>query len=562
MASRFLMKNTMQTATQAMFDFIIIGAGSAGCVLANRLSADRNKRVLLIEAGGDSDNFLIQMPKGMGKLVTDPRHAWLYAVQQPREAGTMANETWVRGRGLGGSSSINGMIYVRGQPQDYEQWERVAGAEWGWPAMKQAFRSIEDHELGDDGLRGVGGPVHISAGTFRYPLAERLIEAGTQMGLQRREDLNREDQEGIGYYCHNIAKGRRQSAATAFLTPIRHRKNLSIVTGAHVDRAIFDGTRASGIDCRIGGERVEYRSVGEIILCAGTMHSPKILQLSGIGPAQLLRSLGIGVVVDSPDVGSRLRDHLGFTLSCRLRGDRGINHRFYGFGLWRSVLQYLAFRSGPMATGPFEVGAFVRVDPAAERPDVQLYLGGLTLARSPDENVPAPMKDVDRFPGMSIYGQLLQLTSEGSVRISSAESAAALTITPNWLATSYDQTIAVAMVRYVRQLLQSPAIKPFVGDELMPGEACNTDDAILRMFRRHATCGTHAVATCRMGRDERSVVDERLRVRGVTGMRVVDCSVMPNLISGNTNGPAMALGWRAADLILQDARAKVANSVQ
>lgn len=536
------------------YDYIIVGAGSSGCVLANRLSADPENRVLLLEAGGEDSNFLIKIPKGFSKLVVSPEHAWTYKVDQARGNGVDVNESWVRGRGLGGSSSINGMIYVRGQPEDFAEWAKEAGPEWDWSAMKQAYRAIEDHELGDDGVRGAGGPLHVCTGHFRYPLAEKMIEAGVEMGLTRKEDLNREDQEGVGYFTHNIKRGERQSAARAFLEPVRHRRNLTIVTNAMVDRILFDGRRASGLACRVNGRPVTYRANHEIILSAGAMNSPKILQLSGIGPGELLRSLGIEVVQDSPDVGARMLEHLGFTVTHRLRNDPGLNHRFRGVGLAGSILQYLLLRKGPLTSGPLEVGAFVKVDPKATRPDVQLYLGATTMVRPEGENVANPLPVAEPLPGMSVYAQMLRLTSEATLRITSADPDAGMAIAPNWLSTEYDRQLAVRMLHYIRRYLSMPALEPYLGEEILPGPQCQSDDEILDMVYRSGTCGTHAVRSCRMGRDANAVLDERARVRGVQGLRVVDCSSMPGLVSGNTNGPAMAFGWRAADLILEDRR--------
>lgn len=528
------------------YDYIIVGAGSSGCVMAERLSSDPGNRVLLIEAGGWDRSPFITMPKGIAKLVTDPAHIWAYRVTQPRTGQNDGHEVWIRGRVVGGSSSINGMIWSRGEPADYDDWAALGCAGWDGATMTAAFRAIEQHGLGPSESRGGAGPVRVSPGMFRYPLADRMVAAGAQMGLSVTDDLNAVAGPRVGYYSHNIHRGRRQSAAVAFLKPALGRANLDVMTGTVVDRVRFDGHSAVGVTVRRdGGAPHDIACRGEVILSAGAMESPLILQRSGIGPAPVLRAAGVDVLVDRADVGARMREHLGYSMPHRLARAAGINGRYRGLGLAASVAQYYLTRTGPLATGPFEVGAFLSVADPHGRTDLQLYLGGYSFALS-DDNHPVPLGNVDALPGMTVSAALLRLTSEGSVAITGPDAGAAPDIRPNWLSTDADCQTAIATLRAMRRFAAQPALAADVAHELLPGTAVESDEQIVDSFRKLATCGLHATGSARMGGDAGAVVDPDLKVRGVEGVRVVDCSVMPAPVSGNTNAPAMALAWQAA----------------
>ncbi len=529
------------------YDFLIAGAGSAGCVLAERLSRDPRHRVLLIEAGPEDTNPLIHMPKGIGKLLTDEAFVW--RIEASPSGNRNAPEIWNRGKTLGGSSSVNGMVYVRGQPEDYDGWERDGALGWGWDRIGAAFKAMEDHDLGAAPWRGAGGPLRVGVEREPSPLLDAVIRAGVEFGLPERADLNDPPQEGIGYLPRTISGGRRFSAARAFLHPARKRPNLRVVTDTLVDRVLFENRRATGLLCRGPAGPVTYRGRREIILAAGGLHSPKILQLSGIGQAARLKALGIDVVHDNPAVGANMREHRSFDMQFRLRRNIGHNRQLRGVGLMASVLRYYAFRTGVMAAPAFQVGAFLKSRPGLDHADVQLHIGAHSVRMDKDAIT------VEPEPGMQMIGYVMRPTSEGSVLIRSPDPDAPAEITPNFLATEHDQRIAADMARAMRRLMAQPAIAGEILAESGATAALQSDAEIVDHIRENGYCGYHAVGTCRMGQGRDAVVDPRLRVIGVDGLRVMDCSVMPSLVSGNTNGPVMAMAWRASDVILDDHRA-------
>lgn len=526
------------------YDFIIVGAGSSGCVLADRLSRDPKYSVLLIEAGPPDTSPLVHMPMGFGKLMYDRKYAWQFPIVPSGRRNTP--ETWCRGKTLGGSSSINGMIYVRGQHEDYDSWEANGATGWGWRSVGAAFKSIEDHELGAAEWRGAGGPLHV--GIERHPseILDVIIAAGVEMGLPRKTDLNDVDQQGIGYLPRTIYKGRRFSAARAFLEPAKKRPNLRIVTNTEVDRVLFEGRRATAVACRGPQGAVTYSAGREIILSSGALHSPKLLQLSGIGPAELLLRLGIEVVQDSPGVGANMREHRCLFMQYRLKRDLGFNRHLRGFGLATSVIRYYLNRSGPMAAPAHQAGAFLRSRPDVEHPDVQLIFGAQSVTMEDDKVI------IDQQPGVQIIGCDMRPESQGTITIKSADSRDGVEIIPNFLSDSRDQRVAIDMTHIMRRLFQQKSLAAEIVEEMAPTATVRTDDEIVSYVRENATSGHHAAGTCKMGQDALAVVDPRLRVRGVTGLRVMDCSVMPTVVSGNTNGPVMAMAWCAANLILQD----------
>lgn len=533
------------------YDYIIVGAGSAGCPLAEKLSADPKRLVLLVESGPADDSTFINMPRGLG-LILNPgsKYIWDYQVQP---GGNQPAERWFRGRTLGGSSSVNGMIYMRGAPRDYDGWAAMGCDGWSWNEVLPAFIALEDHDLGPGPERGAGGPQHITTHAEGDPLCEAILAATQEMGISRVADVNGSEavrEGGIGYQPATRWRGQRFSSARAFLDGSRARPNLDIVTETDVLRVEFTGNRASGI--RIQGKDGE-RSIGagrEVIIAAGAIQTPLLLQQSGIGPAPLLQSLGIAVVVDAPDVGRNLREHRHADLRLQVRS-HSQNRDLGGWRAGLSMLRYMLARKGPMTHSAHEVGGFAKSDPALDHADLQFGLMSLSASSTGKAGDIA----LDPFPGITFVTYFTRPESQGEVRLTSADGSTPPYINVNHLSAEIDRQRFVAAFRWNRRLAQQPALKHWVVEECAPASTMESDDEILANAMSLGGSCFHTAGTARMGADDRAVVDLKLRVRGVTGLRIADTSIMPTLISGNTNGPAMMIGLRAAEFILSEAAA-------
>jgi len=532
----------------AQYDYIIAGAGAAGCVLAYRLSENPAIKVALIEAGPKDTHPFISMPKGLAKVMNDPNHLWVY--QSRPEAGTaMVPEVWVRGRVLGGSSSVNGMMYVRGQPADFEEIAAVSSDDWGWEHIGAAYAALESHELGAAPTRGASGPLKVSLPTLRDRLSQAQIAAGASLGLPVKEDVNQPDDDiGIGYAPRTIYKGRRQSAAQAFLRPASGRANLTILTGSVVDRIAFEGRRAGGVSVLRGGgaETLSLAPGGEIIVAGGCMASPGILERSGVGDPERLDALGIPVVHANPAVGENLIEHRGIILQWKLKKDISQNKEFSGWRLLKSTLLYYLTHDGPMSAAAYEIGAWFKTRPGLNRPDAQALIAPFSFDFAKNRT------ELETFPGMNAVVYPLRPTSRGRIHIDSLDPNAPPALEPNYRSTQQDKDAMIGAVRVMREYVRQPALRDIVEVETMPGPAYASDAEILEAYDKFGTCAYHAIGSCRMGADPESVVDPQLRVRGVQGVRVMDTSIMPQIPAGNTNGPTMAMAWRAADIILRD----------
>jgi choline dehydrogenase-like flavoprotein len=535
----------VQTAT---YDYVIVGAGSAGCVLAHRLSADPQAQILLIEAGGADRHPFIHMPRALARIMGNANYIWPFTTQAEHQSND-TSELWTRGRTLGGSSAVNGMMYVRGHAFDFDDLAGLAGADWNWEHIGAAYKSLENHELGAAGTRGDRGPLHISLPVARSRLSDDLIAACAGLGMRRTDDVNDPFlDERVGYAQWTIYRGRRQSAAEAFLKPVRSRSNLTVRTHQTVDRLLFDGRRGVGVQCVGAAGTMQFLARREVILCAGTLASPAILQRSGIGPAAHLEQLGIPVVADNPAVGENLREHRGLVMQWSAPDRASDNRDYRGAGLLSSLAQYFLARRGPMTKAAFDIGAWFKSRPDLPHPDGQILLSPFSF----DYTSASPR--VESGGGVICCLYILRPRSSGHVRVKSADPTALPAITPNYGSVDADNALMVDMMRYVRRLAAQPALAGYGLKETRPGPQFETDAELREAHRRMGYTNYHAVGTCRMGEDAASALDSNLNVRGVSGVRVVDASIFPFMPAGNTNGPVMAAAWRAADLVREQAR--------
>ena len=526
------------------YDYVIVGAGSAGCVLAHRLTEDHLTRVLLLEAGQRDSHFWIHIPAGFTKTLTDPAVNWLYHTEPDSRTGNRRIPI-PRGKVLGGSSAINGMLYIRGQHRDYDIWGQHGNRGWTFDDVLPYFKRSENFEPGADEWHGVGGPLNVSEQVERHEICDAVIEAARELGLPPNHDVNGADQEGFGY-CHlTVKNGRRHSAATAYLDPVRDRPNLDIVTTAHAKRVLFEGTRAAGVSYSAYGENRVARAAREVLVCGGSVNSPQLLELSGIGRPAHLGAMGIEVVHALPGVGENLQDHYVSRLSWRVKQPITYNERTRGLPLVIEALKYFGRRRGVLALSAASLVGFARIRAEVETPDVQYHMSPASFSNRLD-------RTLDDEPGMTIAACQLRPESRGSIHIQSSDPYSAPKIRPNFLDSRIDCDTVVGGLRLARRIMEAGPLDPYRGSELTPGSQVRDDDEMLDYARHTGATVYHPVGTCKMGQDPMAVVDDRLRVHGVQALRVVDASIMPTLVSGNTNAPTIMIAEKGADMIRRD----------
>ncbi|HXQ06796.1 MAG TPA: choline dehydrogenase [Bradyrhizobium sp.] len=528
------------------FDYVVVGAGSAGCVLADRLSADGRHSVLLLEAGPKDNNLWIHVPLGYGRLFKEKTVNWMYQTEpEPGLDGRTIFQP--RGKVLGGSSSINGLLYVRGQHEDYDRWRQHGNSGWGFDDVLPYFKKAENQERGADDFHGAGGPLPVSDLVHADPLSAAFIAAAAETGIPVNPDFNGASQEGAGFFQTTTRRGRRASTAVAYLRPARGRKNLQVETSALAQRILFDGHRADAIEFRQAGVLRTARARKEILVSGGAYNSPQLLQLSGVGPADLLRQHGIDVVLDAPGVGHDLQDHMQVRVVMRCTQSITLNDVVNSpVRLILAGARYAAFRKGPLTIAAGTSGAFFKTSPRLATPDIQIHFLPFSTDKMGER--------LHSFSGFSASVCQLRPESRGSLRIRSADPTVAPEIRINYLSTEVDRTANVEGLKVLRRILQAPALRPYVVEEVDPGAKVSSDEELLNYCRARGSTIYHPTSTCRMGSDPLAVVDQRLRVRGLEGLRVVDGSIMPDLVSGNTNAAIIMIAEKASDMILEDAR--------
>ena len=543
------MTDSAASRLEGDFDYIVVGAGSAGCVLANRLSADPKNRVLVLEAGGRDNWIWFHIPAGYLFAIGNPRADWMFQTEkEPGLNGRALN--YPRGKVVGGCSAINGMISMRGQSQDYDHWRQLGLTGWGWDDVAPVFRKLDNHFMGDTEHHGTGGEWRVEQSRVRWEVLDAVIKAANEMGIPQTTDFNTGDNTGVGYFHVNQKRGIRMSAARAFLKPVLKRPNLKLETGVLVEKLSFEGKRCTGVLYRQNGRFVEARAKGEIILAAGAVGSPQILQLSGIGPADWLGETGVPVLHDLQGVGRNLQDHLQQRAIFKVGGVKTLNLAYHSLvGRALMGMQYALLQKGPLTMSPSQLGIFTRSSSDQERSNIEFHVQPLSLDKFGEP--------LHRFPAITVSACNLRPTSRGTIRLRSTDPSAKPVIAPNYLATYEDRAVAADAIRVTRRLMRQPAMQPYHPEEYLPGPGVGDDNASLA--KAAGDIGTtifHPVGTAKMGlrSDPHAVVDERLRVMGLQGLRVIDASVMPTITSGNTNTPTIMIADKAAGMVLGDNR--------
>lgn len=527
---------------QQIFDYIIIGAGSAGCVLANRLSEKSTSRILLLEAGGKDTNPWIHIPVGYFKTMHNPRTDWCFVTE--KDPGIANRQLqWPRGKVLGGTSSLNGLLYVRGQAEDYDRWRDLGNEGWSYKEVLPYFKKSEDQERGASEYHGVDGPLKVSDLRIRRRIADLFIEGAVNYGIPRNDDYNGATQEGVGYFQQTAHKGFRWSTAKGFLKPARSRENLRIITRAHVNKLLFDGKRVTGVEYEVKGQKFIANCAAETILSAGAIGSPHILQCSGVGNAELINNLGAELVHHLPAVGQNLQDHLQIRLVFKTN-ERTLNDEVNNpFNKVLIGLEYMLFRTGPLCLAASQVVIFTKTDPGLNRPDIQFHMQPLSADK--------PGDGAHKFSAFTSSVCQLRPESRGYLEAVSLDTKIHPKIYPNYLSTELDCKVAIESIKIARGIAQTPPLSGSISEEYVPGQQFQSDDELLEAARLHSTTIYHPTSTCRMGKPDDSVVDARLRVHGIENLRVVDASVMPEIVSGNTNAPTIMIAEKAADMIKQ-----------